>query len=190
NWLDDQTQRRVPGPNDDVLFVGTNITSTVNQNFTIASLEVQAGHATPISLVGDLTIAGGTGKASSMADPGFSLSGPGKLIIKAGVTFTMSAGTMQGTGATAIEAAPGGQGAENLVLSGPATKTFDGRPVQNNGTLTWNDGDVALKNTATITTLPAGRFSITAVGHSLTSDNSGTSITNQLGSTMSVAIDP
>ncbi|MCI0461065.1 MAG: hypothetical protein L0Z62_29300, partial [Gemmataceae bacterium] len=181
----------IPGPNDDVVFNATLGNSVVNQNFTVASLEVQAGISTTITLVGDLTIApAGIGKASTFAAENATLTGAGKLILKPGITMTMSAGTMDGIGTTVVEAKADPIPAASLILGGTAIKTI-GRPIENRGWLRWSDGNVVLKTNATITNFANATFHITAVGRTMTNgDNSIVSITNQMVSTMSVTIDP
>jgi hypothetical protein len=189
NWEDDQQQARVPGANDDVVFVANFVSaSTVNQNFTIASLKVEAGYTQTITLVGDLKIAKveGNNTVSSIADPTFKLTGAGTFILATNAVgpsaLIMGAGTMEGPGTTVVEAGA------TFTLGEAATKTFTGRTIENKGTLNWVAGDIALANNATI--VNTGTINtLTFDKRITTTDNSATSLKNQ-GGTLTVAVDP
>ena len=97
-----------------------------------------------------LTVAGAATVTGTLQQQG-TLTGAGTLTVPGRLDWTT--GTLSGAGATDISA--GG----TLNLSGAASKTLSGRPVNVSGTATWTAGDIVFYN-GTLTVLAGGLFDI------------------------------
>src|SRR5229473_6283831 len=142
NWLGAQ----VPGPADTALISLPGITVTHASAIadSVQSLSSTAG--IDIS-AGSLSLAAAS-TATSLNLTGGTLTGAGNLTV-AGL-FNWNAGTLSGSGQLN---ATGG-----TYITGPCSKTLDGRPLNLTGTITWTGADINVANGAVITNLTGSVF--------------------------------
>jgi hypothetical protein len=117
---------------DSVQFDSAQVNST-DDVAQVTNLTITGNYAGTITIVATLTI---TGANSSMAAGTL---GVGNFVINTNASFTWTGGTLKGSGNTTNNG--------TMTISGANDKTLDGTNLNDNSTVTWQDGgNILLKN--------------------------------------------
>ncbi|WP_222595614.1 beta strand repeat-containing protein, partial [Microcystis aeruginosa] len=129
---------------------GSGIISVNGANLTVSGAIVSDVNNLTLSN-GTLALNGTTGSTvDNLTQSGGTLSGTGEVIVNNNYNWT--SGTQSGTGKTTLK------GTTNISTTN--TKSVDTRTIENQGTVTWTNGDIYLYNGATWNNTATGVFDI------------------------------